>query len=277
MIGRMTEPLNRDLLALAQRLALDACDMTRSHHGPVATRRKADTSVVTEMDTAIQDHILSTIAQTYPDHAVRAEETVEKPTAHADPATARYCWVIDPLDGTRNYASGFPFFGTAIAVLDNGRPVVGVFHEHNTKAMYSATSGGGAMLNDRAAHPCEVAAGDDLLLGIPSSKDSLTLGVIRRWTSTRGFICRNVGSTAAHLGMVASGALSGAFAKQCKLWDIAAGWLLIKESGGIITDPRGGELVPFSLTGDPNADVPYLAACPDIHRRLLDTIPNSAS
>ena len=275
MIELMQDSLNYELLALAKRLATEATSLARSPSERVEIRRKPDTSVVTDVDYAIQARILEAIAETYPDHAVRAEESVLDPTAHAQPGSARYCWVVDPLDGTRNYASGFPFFATSIAVLDQGRPVVGVVHEHNLGFCYAAVLGQGATLNDRPIHVHEPPADDDWLVAIPSSKDSFTVEVINAWVSTRGFVCRNVGSAAVHLAMVASGALTGAFAKQCKLWDIAAGLLLITEAGGRITDPDGDELLPFRLDGDPEADVPFLAATPDSHRHLLTTIPTA--
>ena len=272
MIGRMPDSLNQDMLGLAKRLATEAASIARKPWKDAGARLKADTSIVTDVDHAIQAHILQAIAEAYPDHAVRAEETVLKPTVHADPASARYCWVVDPLDGTRNYVSEFPFFGTSIAVLDRGRPVVGVISEHNLGYFYAAVRGGGASLNNESIHAKEPVPGYDWLLGIPSSKDAFTVRVLRSWAGTTGFILRNVGSTAVHLAMVASGALVGAFAKRSKIWDIAAGVLLISEAGGVITDPDGSDLLPFALDTDPSADIPFLAATPGVHGRLLETI-----
>ncbi len=268
----MPDSLNQDMLGLATRLATEAASIARKPWKDAGARRKADASVVTDVDHAIQAHILKAIAEAYPDHAVRAEETVPEPTVHADPASARYCWVVDPLDGTRNYVSEFPFFGTSIAVLDRGRPVVGVISEHNLGHLYATVLGGGATLNHESIHVNEPAQGDDWLLGIPSSKDAFTVSVLRSWAGTTGFILRNVGSTAVHLAMVASGTLVGAFAKRSKIWDIAAGVLLINEAGGVITDPDGSDLFPLTLDADPSVDIPFLAATPGVHGRLLETI-----
>ena len=272
MIGRMPDSLNQEMLVLARRLATEAAGIARKPWKDAGARRKADTSIVTDVDHAIQAHILGAIADAYPDHAVCAEETVREPTLHAEPASARYCWVVDPLDGTRNYASGFPFFGTSIAVVDRGRPVIGVISEHNLGHLYTAVLGGGAALNDRPLHVDEPDDDDDWLLGIPSSKDALTVSTLQTWIGTNGFILRNVGSTAVHLAMVASGALAGAFAKRSKIWDIAAGVLLVHEAGGVITDPGGSDLLPFDLKADPNEDIPFLAATPGVHGRLRETI-----
>jgi fructose-1,6-bisphosphatase/inositol monophosphatase family enzyme len=87
-----------------------------------------------------------------------------------------------------------------------------------------------------------------------------------------GLIWRNLGSTALHLGLVASGALTAAFCKRAKIWDVAAGVLLVTESGGRITDLSGADLAPFDLTDPPDRDLPFLAAAPKTHERLLRTI-----
>ncbi len=272
MIAPMPEPLVEKMLELAKRLATEATALALSHIGQTTVKRKADNSVVTEADHAIQSHLLRAIAEAYPDHAVRAEEVLERPDAHPDPALARYCWVVDPLDGTRNYASAFPCFSTSIAVLDQCRPVVGVVLEHNLGLLYAAAAGFGSTLNGAAVRVAADRKDWDMLVGVPSSKDQLTLSVLRSWAATPGLICRNLGSTALHLGLVASGALAAVFCKRTKIWDVAAGALLVTEAGGRITDLLGADLAPFDLTADPNADLPFLASAPAIHERLLSSI-----
>jgi myo-inositol-1(or 4)-monophosphatase len=265
------------LLDLAKRLALDAARVSLSGGSPSGVRRKADDSVVTQTDHAIQDHILTAIAEAYPDHAVCAEETVSRPDVHADRTTARYCWVVDPLDGTRNFAAGLPCFSTSIAVLDHGRPVVAVVAEHNLGHIYTAIRATGATLNGNPVQVTDPTAAKDLLIGVPSSKDRLTVRVLQEWVATEGFVLRNLGSTALHMAMVASGALDAAFAKQCKIWDVAAGTLLVTEAGGRVTDPFGRRLHPFNLNADPNEDIPFLAAPITLHNRLLKSIETTTS
>lgn len=259
-----------EMLDLAKRLAHEAADLARSYADRITISRKADESIVTEADQAVEAHILGAIAEAYPDHAVCAEESAAEP----DPgrAKSRYCWVIDPIDGTRNYASGFPCYATSIAVLERGHPVIGVVREHTRGDLYVATAGGGATLNEKAVHVRDVASDDDLLIGIPSSKDKLTVTVLRSWVAQRGMVCRNVGSTALHLSMVAAGSLGAAFCKRCKIWDIAGGALLVTEAGGKISDPKGGTWLPFDLTGDPHDDLPYVAGAASTHARLLEQL-----
>jgi myo-inositol-1(or 4)-monophosphatase len=268
----MADKVAYDMLALATRLAEDAADISLARFGAVSTKRKADDTVVTETDHAIQGRILGAIAEAYPDHAVFAEETVRRPEAHAGIPQARYCWVIDPLDGTRNYAAGFPCFSTSIAVLDRGRPITAVVYEHQLKRLHTAVAGEGAKLNDRPIRIEKANPDVDMLVAIPTSKDQLAVAVACNWVATPGLICRNVGSTALHLAMVASGALSAVFCKRSKIWDLAAGALIVVEAGGRITDPFGGNRLPFDLRADPEENLPFLAAAPCVHERLLDSI-----
>ncbi|UCE58197.1 MAG: inositol monophosphatase [Phycisphaerales bacterium] len=270
----MAETSIQDMLDLARRLATEAARISLSDAGRLAVERKPDDSIVTEADRAIQRLIFQAVNEAYPDHAVLGEEISGDSDCQGDPIPGQteFCWVVDPLDGTRNYAAGFGVFGTSIAVLRWGRPVVGVVSEHNLGSVYTAMLGGGARLDDKPIRVQDPPPDEDFLVAIPSTKDTLSVKVSQTWSAADGFVCRNVGSTALHLALVASGTLAGAFAKRSKIWDIAAGWLLVSEAGGRVTDVRGGDRLPFSLEGDPNVDLPFLAAPPRMHKYLLETI-----
>lgn len=272
IIGLVSPEATQEMLELAERLAREAAARALAAERPLSVTRKADNSLVTEIDHAIQARIVRAVTARFPDHAICAEETIEHPELHPDRTAARYCWVIDPLDGTRNYTCGFPCFATSIAVLDRGRPVVAVVHEHNLGAHCAAIAGAGVTLNGKPLSMATPKDDMDLIVGVPSSKDPLTVAVLRSWLATRGLICRNVGSTAWHLAMVASGALDAVFCKRCKIWDIAAGALLVAEAGGRVTDPFGNDCVPFDLAADSDADLPILAASAPAHARLLRSI-----
>jgi myo-inositol-1(or 4)-monophosphatase len=286
----MDGPTVQDFLELASRLAREAGDISIARINDASASRKSDDTVVTTTDHAIQAQILGAVAELFPDHAVCAEEAQPPPLhrpprapplqgggqgsggLHAEVSAARFCWVVDPLDGTRNYVSGLPCFATSIAVLERGRPVAAVVYEHNQRLLFSACAGGGAHLNGRRILVEDPPRHGDYLLGIPSSKDFLTQRVVRGWLGTKGFICRNLGATTVHLALVAAGSMAGAFGKQAKLWDVAAGALLVAEAGGRITDPFGGDLLPFRLDADGQRDIPFLAAGPVMHERLLESI-----
>lgn len=268
----MSTPAIKDMLDLGVRLATESTSIALSRFGHTTSTFKADDSVVTEADHMVQDHILKAIAGAYPDHAVCAEEILSLPHQFPGRTDAQYCWVIDPIDGTRNYASGLPCFSTSIGVLDRGRPVAGVVYEHNIRLLFTAGLGMGAHRNGMKIHVEEVPIGCDVLLGIPSSKDRMSVDILRDWVAEPGLICRNFGSTALHLAYVASGALGAVFCKRAKIWDIAAGLLIVTEAGGRITDAQGADRTSFDLNLDSNEDLPFLAAAPRVHDRLLAPI-----
>lgn len=276
MIGVMNDSQIQQFSDLATRLSLEAAEMSLSKLGKASVSRKSDHSYVTEVDHAIQSHIVSAITTAYPDHFIIAEETLEEVATSdrtAKPSSdSRFCWVIDPLDGTRNYVNGFPCFSTSIAVLDQGQPIVGVVTEHNLKRVYSAIAGGGAFVDGEAIRVADAAEDEDLLIGVPSTKDELTKKVWGAWFPMKHMITRNLGSLAIHLALVAEGSLSATFCKRCKIWDIAAGVLLIREAGGVFTDPFGKDYLPFDTSADVNMDMPLLTAGPNVYKRLLETI-----
>ena len=276
IIDLMPNPLVEEMLNLAVRLAKDAAEVSLPRIGRISSRRKPDQSVVTETDDLIQSRMVDQVTCRYPEHAIIAEESHSQAIELPQPTAARYCWVIDPLDGTRNFVAGFPCFSTSIAVLDRGQPIVAVVFEHNLGHLYTAATGTGAQFQGRPIQVREPPGQRDILLGVPSSKDSLTQCVVRSWQATSGFVLRNVGSAALHLAMVASGALAGAFCKRCKIWDIAAGALLVVEAGGRFSDPFGTSRIPFKLDVGPDEDLPTLAAAPVVQLRLLDSIKSAA-
>lgn len=276
----MSEATPKRILDIASRLAVQAGEMAhaalQSTTGGGAIQRKLDGSVVTETDAALQAVILDAIAAEFPNHAVCAEETLRDASRHGRLGHARYTWVIDPLDGTRNFVGGFPCWSTSIAVLEGGEPVVGVVREHNIGRMYTAVRGGGAYCDGEPMSAAGAGRLGDLLVGFSSGNDRLTVGVVSQWAAIPGLILRNVGSTAVHLAWVAAGSLSAAFAKRVMLWDVAAGALMIREAGGVITTPGGGDYLPFDLSRVMTTELPYLCGGPDVHERLLKTMPEDA-
>ncbi len=262
----------QDMLRLAERLATAAAEVTRLQSGRIAASRKPDDTVVTTVDHAIQQRIVDAIRGEFPDHGIIAEESAALDEPLPDAAKARFVWVIDPLDGTRNFAAGLPCFATAIAVLDRGEPIVGVIYEHNLGLLYSASTGEGAECDGRPIRATADAEYHDHLVGIPSSKDDFAVGVLRAWAPKKGVIFRSLGSASVHLALVASGSMSAALGIQAKIWDVAAGAVLVREAGGRITAPDGRDLTPFDLTADPNHNIPFLAGSAKAHPYFLDTV-----
>ncbi len=266
----MNQTVYHDVLSLARELAHDAVGMAASYLGNAATSFKADQSVVTEADQAIQAHIAHQVAKQFPDHAFIGEELIASSPASIDPLTARFTWVVDPIDGTRNFVAGFPSYATSIGVLEHFKPVVAVVHEHMLNRSYTAVKGDGAKLDGHAISAVAPPLGADLLMAGPSSKDQPTTKILQQIIISKGLIYRNVGSSAMHLAMVADGCCAGAFAHRCKLWDIAAGLLLVEEAGGVVTMLTGEPLTPFNLSADMQANIPFIAGNPRDHQLLLE-------
>jgi myo-inositol-1(or 4)-monophosphatase len=154
-------------------------------------------------------------------------------------------WIVDPLDGTINYAHGLPSFCVSIALERTGELVLGVVYDPMREETYVAQCGGGATLNDE---PIRVSDTDEpiralIATGFPHDRDKMpeALGLFGRFAAlTRGM--RRLGSTALDLCYVASGRLDGYYELGIWAWDIAAGSLILEEAGGKVTNYRGSEL-----------------------------------
>lgn len=227
---------------------------------------KPDGTVVTPVDVEVQQQLFARLRASYPEHTLIGEEDGGGPLPDAIPG---YAWVVDPIDGTRNYAAGFPCFATSIAVLFDGQPVIGVVAEHVTGQLFSAASGRGAWMDGRPIHIDEGTRFRKRMIGVPTSMDAVTQRVVGGWLRREDLILRNTGSAAYHLALVACGALAAAYGFQCKVWDIAAGAVLVREAGGVLTDLNGEPMFPWRPRGQPDRNMPCLAGAPDFHRTLL--------
>lgn len=259
------------LLAEASKLAAEAGQIILDRWRRVPSRRKADGSEVTDADLAAEEHIIETLRRSYPDHDIVGEESGLQ-TAQA--RRGRYCWAVDPLDGTRNYARGFPCFATSIALLEDGVPVVGVVREHTTAKTYAAAAGRGATVDGLPLAVAHRPLDRDFLVGVPSAKQDESPAPVQRLLERVNL--RNTGSTALHLALVAAGAIDAAFARRCYMWDIAAGHLLVREAGGVCTDLAGRPLAPLPPEADPMGRTPFLAAGHHVHAELIDLLTPAA-
>lgn len=248
-------------------LLQSAMELAREPVVEAEVERKPDTTYVCSTDKAIQARMVSDIRRNHPDHAVIAEESDEGDFAR--PQEARYCWVIDPLDGTRNYVGGLPCFSTAIALLDRGMPVLAAVGEPNVNRIFIAEKGRGTRRDRIPVRVRDPHLDRTALIGLTTNRDPLSLQFLERWARVGGFILRNLGSTAYHMALVSDGSLHGCASRKCKIWDIAAGALLIEEAGGVVTHEDGRPLIPFDLGIDPEQNIPVIAGAPGTHERLI--------
>ncbi len=267
---RITAMIDEDLdrsLGIARKLAAEAGEIILDRRHTASRRQKADGSEVTDADLAAEEHIRGVLNRSFPDHDVLAEEGG---FGSDQPAGARYCWAVDPLDGTRSYVRGFPCFATSIALLDGGVPVVGVVREHTTGQEYTAMAGGGAQLDGVAIRVAQRPLDYEFFVGISSSKQAKSRAALQRLLERVSL--RGVGSTAVHMALVACGAIDAAFSHRCYTWDVAAGYLLVREAGGVCTDAAGGDLLPLPPQADANAATPFLATGPHVSAELLELL-----
>jgi myo-inositol-1(or 4)-monophosphatase len=227
------------MLAAAEEMARGAGEILMGHLGREhQVTYKGEIDIVTEADRAAEEYLAAEVSRRFPDHGLMAEE------GSAATGSAPYTWVIDPLDGTTNFAHGFPFFCVSIALVDGKGPLVGVVHDPTRPETFTATRGGGAFLNGR---PLRVSTEDDLghsllATGFPyhirqggeTNLDNFAaFAVLSR-------AVRRAGSAALDLCYVAAGRFEGYWELVLRPWDMAAGALVVTEAGGRVTDVRGG-------------------------------------
>ncbi len=197
--------------------------------------------LVTDADVAVEALILAEIRERYPEHAILAEES-----AGAGIPAAEWMWVIDPVDGTTNFAHGLPLFCVNIALTHHGRPVIGVTCEPCAGRVYWAETGGGAWLRTAAGDtPLHVSAAPDiahalLSTGFAHGRRDSTPATLAEFAALDGtaHAVRRLGSAALALAWVAAGRLDGYWEAELKPWDAAPGALIIAEAGGRVTDDQ---------------------------------------
>ena len=228
----------------------------------VAIMEKSPNDFVTEVDKRAEKEIIQIIHKAYPKAGILAEESGEIPGND-------YQWIIDPLDGTRNFIHGFPHFAISIAIAYKNKIEHGVIYDPIRQELFTASRGKGAQMNNRRIRVSQRKQLEHSLLGTGFAyrhrdKENITpINIMTSLLSITGDI-RRAGAATLDLAYVACGRFDGFFEFGLKPWDIAAGILLIKEAGGIICDPDGGE--NYFKTGD------IVAANPTILRQLLKSI-----
>ena len=259
-----------ELRAAACELARIGGRKAREFFGNVDISRKADNTPVTQADHAVQEAILVSLAARYPAHGIVVEEQVAWPQRHAALSSSAYCWVVDPIDGTRNFARGANLYSTSVAVLHDGRPIAGAIHDATSGEVFSAVWGGGAFRGDQRLTLLDRPNDYNTIIAMSSLRRRPVPPAISGWMNE--FLYRNMGSLCLHLVHVAAGCVDAAYAIECKLWDVAAGALLIQEAGGVITSPAGQALWPVDVLTYRGEDIPMLAGTPGMHARLLNSL-----
>jgi myo-inositol-1(or 4)-monophosphatase len=231
------------------------------HSRPQKISYKGDVDLVTETDKRSEALIVGRLRREFPEHRIVAEEG-----SSGASAASRYEWHVDPLDGTTNFAHGYPCFAVSIGLLQDGEPVVGVVFNPVSDELFSAARGGGAFLNGKPIHVSTIEKLSTSLVatGFPVHKRGDTGNIHYYWQFTlRSHGVRRDGSAALDLCSVACGRFEGFWEFGLKSWDTAAGTLLVTEAGGKVTDLSGG---PYRA-GGPN----ILVSNGHVHAEMLRT------
>ena len=209
----------RDELDAALRIARQVGANLLHFNQALAADRKVDGSLVTAADVAADRSIASYLADRFPDDAVVSEEVS---TAYEG---QRRVWVVDPLDGTSNFAQRVPIWGVSLALIEEGRPVVGVSHFPTMHLTFSGVRGVGAWEQGRPLVTPDTAA-EPMIAQCSRTPNMFKVDVREK--------PRILGSATFSYALVAAGAVRSSIAATARLWDLAAGWLLIEEAGGTI-------------------------------------------
>jgi myo-inositol-1(or 4)-monophosphatase len=260
----------QQFLDAAMAAAREAGALIRSRLGrydSLDTKASAN-DLVTDVDRASERLIAQRLLTAFPTHAMLGEEGVAEGARrldrHADPSQVEYLWICDPIDGTTNFVHGIPACTVSIALAHYGEPVVGVIYDPSRDELFYGVKGQGAFLNGQPlkVRPDRHLSEALLATGFPVREEirQLNLAEVMRITPR----CRNLrafGSAALHLAYVAAGRLTGFWEHGLNPWDLAAGYLLVKEAGGAMTGLDGS---PYTL-----ATADFAASNGQIHEEML--------
>ena len=231
---------------------------------------KSARDVVTEADHLSEALILEAIRERHPDDAILAEETGEHHAVAGEAPTSGRgrVWIVDPLDGTVNYANGIPVFCVSIALVVDGRPAVGIIHDPTRDETFTAAADGPAMLGEAPIHCSFKENLSDFVISMALSGRSATSRARSVRKSIR--IPRSMGSAALALAYVANGRFD-AFIQQGGLsaWDVAAAGLIAERGGAVVTAMDGSPW--FDIARGPKS-IGILAAPPAHHGTLLELV-----
>ena len=239
----------------------------RRYFGKIDYKLKGPSNLLTKADLESQNTVLGLLKQNFPEHDFLAEEDARRDTG------SRWKWVLDPLDGTTNYAHGFPVACTTMALFKDGKPVLGGTYDPFRDEFFLAVKGKGATLNGKRLH----------VSSVPKLSSSLLLTGFAYDRAERGeFYCsffvdfikishdaRRSGSAALDMAWIAAGRADGYWEFKLHPWDVSAGRLLVEEAGGKVTDFSGR---PWGAVESYGAQT--LASNGKLHNAMLAVIKN---
>ena len=252
-------------LHVAIRAARESGRIQQAHVGgelDIETK-SSETDLVTHVDKLCEEAIRDIVGGAFPDHAILGEEQ----GWGADDSSASHQWVVDPIDGTLNFAHAFPFYCTSIGLTIDGEPAVGVVYDATRDELFTAVKGHGAYLNGRPLRVTDetVLKRSMLVTGFAYVEERMQPNIeafARMLPKVRSI--RRPGAAALDLSYVAAGRVDGFWELGLKPWDVAAGHVIVREAGGTLTSGDGG---PYRL-----GDEVLIASNGSIHAKLVEAL-----
>lgn len=232
---------------------------------------KNGNEIVTQMDPLCQQLIIDHIMKSYPEHGILAEEgengAIYKQSPKCD---SDVWWVIDPIDGTNNYAHQILSFTVSIAVMKDGLPIVGVIYYPATDITFATYKDSKTLVGGKIATVSDEEVGEYAHISIDSHWPNGIPANVKSLMEKVKF--RNFGTTALHLAYLANGSLIACLTNTTKLWDIAAGALLIQNAGGKVGDWDGKPIFPVNITDYKRDEYKLFAANQVAYDQILNII-----
>ncbi|SEW29927.1 NAD(+)/NADH kinase [Natrinema salifodinae] len=264
------EPPHEDVRSSARHVAKEAARAAgqplRELHGQTESiEYKTDKSdIVTEADYKAENIITTVIESEFPDHGIRSEESVQRPSD----GECEHTWLIDPLDGTGNFAHGNPNYSISIALLENDDPVVGVVYAPETDELFSAIAGDGATLNGNPLSTTDRTALDECMLLSGYDPDGTFLS--HTYHEARGV--RRLGSAALNLCYLAAGTVDAVWEYDTYPWDVAGGLVIARAAGATVTNADGQ---PYDPTAELDARNELIGSNGPLHETLLSHLSDA--
>lgn len=251
-----------EFLEFAEKLAKQGGQTLAEHFGKLDQAQiesKGPHDLVTDLDKQVEEMYVENIKKRFPDHGIIGEEGSSKNEE------AEYVWVLDPLDGTRNYTIQVPFYATMICLLKNKEPVAAVIYVPPVNKLYSAVKGGGAFLNGKKIQVSNEAELIKSSILYCHTADQRGVESAEKYAAKLKIAALNADrfrTAGGEMGLVAEGLAEAYLLDGLPLWDMAAGALLVREAGGKVTDFTGKDWLP----GDTNI---LLTNGTGIHEEIL--------
>ncbi len=264
MSGHPAELLSR--IDAAKEAVLAETGLLHREFGRAESRWKSDGSRVTAVDIAISENIFRLLRSRFAGDQLFSEELADSAPV---PVASGFGWVLDPIDGTNNFALGIPQCAISLALIENGEPVYGVVYDFSRRVLMHGGPGFGMFDGQRQAHVSAEEPNPETLIGIHSPSDKTLMAAADAVLSR--FKIRGLGSATLHLAYVAAGLFAGAVDFNVKIWDLAAAIPLCRAAGGEVIF-LNGEQLPMRVFDLRMGRIVYVAGSPPMAKRLAGLV-----